>query len=129
MVLQKSEKSLILMFNIVTILPFGIDVKTKEIKVLLNQDYIFISKSKDTASNFSAFSEELLFQHVKINPEWVKFFLVDVIQLEDSLGANIIYTCLIPETIELINSKWVSIQNISGDNKNVLKLAIKKVWQ
>lgn|SRR3990167_4198675 len=116
------------MCNIVTIIPFSIDLKTRDINILFEVNDSFIQNNKVDDNQFDIFLSDIISKYLEIHADWVKFFLVDVKQVEQSSSVDIIYTCLIPEQTRLLSGKWVKIQDINGDKNELIKLAIKKVW-
>ena len=119
------------MSNKVTIIPFSISEKDREIKVFrVNTigNFQFIENDVQQDLTIQQLLIKTISGYFKLNPDWVIFSLVGVKRLEQSTSVDIIYTCLIPETVEIITGQWDLIQNITGD-KEYVKLAAKKIWQ
>lgn len=90
--------------------------------LLKNNDLIYSDISLPIDSRL----RELLSAHLDIDPEWVTFYLVDVVDNQDDV--IIYYTCMIPSIIENKIGDWVGIgEIINEDIQKTIFLASQKI--
>jgi oligoribonuclease (3'-5' exoribonuclease) len=103
-----------------------LNLENEELNCLLFLDNIIQQKYTLDAGNISICLRKILSSFLEIDPEWVKFYLVDVKTGMESL--DIYYSCLIPQAIKNKKGKWINVGKINDDIKEIVFLGSQKIY-
>lgn len=89
-----------------------VNLQTKLSACLLQNEQLI---SCPLLNNIDSGLRDILVEYLDIEPDWVRFNLVDVIEEENSLA--IIYGCVIPYVVKQKKGVWTKLGDID-DNKD-----------
>jgi len=101
-----------------------LNLQTKTSSCLLDDDQIISRPLLD--ENIGNGLRDILLEYLTLEPEWVRFNLVDVIHTTKNI--SMIYSCMIPTIIKNHKGTWVNLGEIDDtDIKRLVFQASQKI--